>query len=72
MSAQRVSKISLAQRSALTFVIIFVVVFAVGTLFWFLGFGSYAPSVSGAVAGAASVLLNLALNRSRQRQDSKP
>lgn len=69
MSTQRLSKKSLAKRLVMVFVVIFVVVLVADTLLWFLGLGYYASFVSGAVAGAASVLLVLALDKGLQKQN---
>lgn len=63
MSTQKLSK----TRLVLTFAVIFVVVFGTLFLLSFLGLESYGPPVAGAVAGAASVVLNLILNRRRNQ-----
>jgi lipopolysaccharide export LptBFGC system permease protein LptF len=63
MSTHKLSKTTLAWRLVLMFIVIFVVVFGVLIILQSLGLGSYAPFVAGAVAGAASVAVNLALNR---------
>jgi hypothetical protein len=63
MSTQKLSK----TRFALTFVVIFVVVFGTLSLLSFLGLESYGSLVAGAVAGVASVVLNLILNRRRNQ-----
>jgi hypothetical protein len=63
MSTQKLSK----TRLALTFVVIFVVVLGTLSLLSFLGLASYGSPVAGAVAGVASVILNLILNRRRNQ-----
>jgi len=63
MSTQKLSK----ARLALMFVVIFVVVFGTLSLLSFLGLGSYGSPVAGAVAGVASVVLTLILNRHRNQ-----
>jgi uncharacterized membrane protein len=67
MNTQKLSKTTLAWRLALTFAIIFVVVFGVLTILQLLGLASYGPFVAGAVAGAASVIMNTELNRRRDQ-----
>jgi hypothetical protein len=62
MRTQKLSK----ARFALTFLVIFVVVFGTLSLLSFLSLESYGPPVAGAAAGAASVVLNLILNRRRK------
>jgi hypothetical protein len=63
MSTQKLSKKTRVSRLALTFAVIFIVVFGTLSLLSFLGLESYGPLVAGAVAGAASGVLNLILNR---------
>jgi hypothetical protein len=75
MTAQKLSKKTLALRLALTFATIFILVFIVLILLQSVGFESYAPLAAGAVAGMASLALNLILNprpTSPHNQGSKP
>ena len=70
MNTQKLSKTTLAWRIVLAFAIIFVVVFGTLAILQLLGLASYGPFVAGAVAGAASVMMNVALNN-RRDQGSK-
>jgi len=67
MSTQKLSKTTLVSRFVLIFAVIFVVVFGTLSLLSFLGLESYGSPVAGAVAGVASVVLNLILNRRRNQ-----
>lgn len=75
MSAQKLSRTTLALRLALTFATMFILVFLVLILLQSMGLESYAPFAAGAVAGGASIALNLILNRtlrSPHNQGLKP
>jgi hypothetical protein len=75
MTAQKLSKKTLALRLALTFATVFILVFLVLILLQSMGLESYAPLAAGAVAGMASLALNIILSRtptSPHNQGSKP
>lgn len=67
MSTQKLTKTGLA----LSFIVIFAVVFSTLTILQVLGLGSYAPFAAGAVAALASVVLSVLLWKPRN-QSSKP
>jgi hypothetical protein len=66
MAEQKQVKTTLSLRQIFILVIVeFVAVFGVLDIFQFLNLMSYAPFVAGAVAGGASIAVNLLVNRRR-------
>jgi len=63
------TKKTLALRFLVTFIVLFILIFAVGLLLKVFGLEAYMPLVAGAIAGGVTAALNIILNRKFQELD---